>query len=180
MASYAAFLRGVNLGSNRRVSGDELRAIFTRLGFRDVDAFRTSGNVVFDADRAPVAKTRARIEAALADTLGHEVMVFLRSARELDAIAAHEPFGAKLVRASKGKLQVSLLADKPAAGPRNKVLDLAGDDDRLAFGPRELFWLPSGGTRDSALDMKTIEKLLGPTTMRTKGTVEQLVAKYFA
>ena len=88
MASYAAFLRGVNLGSNRRVSGDELRAIFTRLGFRDVDAFRTSGNVVFDADRrAPVAKTRARIEAALPDTLGHEVMVFLRSARELDAIA---------------------------------------------------------------------------------------------
>lgn len=60
------------------------------------------------------------------------------------------------------------------------MLDLAGDDDRLAFGPRELFWLPSGGTRDSALDMKTIEKLLGPTTMRTKGTVEQLVAKHFA
>jgi hypothetical protein len=34
--------------------------------------------------------------------------------------------------------------------------------------------------RDSALDLGSIEKLLGPTTMRTKGTIELLAAKYFA
>jgi hypothetical protein len=30
------------------------------------------------------------------------------------------------------------------------------------------------------LDLKAVEKLLGATTMRTKGTIEQLTAKYFA
>lgn len=50
----------------------------------------------------------------------------------------------------------------------------------LMFGDRELYWLPSGGIRDSALNPKSIESLLGSTTMRTKGTIDELAAKYFA
>jgi hypothetical protein len=83
------------------------------------------------------------------------------------------------VEASKGKLQVSMLSAKPSAAKQKQVLALATDDDLLAFGKRELFWLPSGGTLESTLDRKAIDKLLGPTTMRTKGTVEQLTAKFF-
>jgi hypothetical protein len=30
-----------------------------------------------------------------------------------------------------------------------------------------------------AMDLKAIAELLGPTTMRTKGTIDQLAAKYF-
>jgi hypothetical protein len=67
-----------------------------------------------------------------------------------------------------------------SAGTRKEVLALASDEDRLAFSDRELYWLPSGGILDSALDFKVIGKLLGPMTTRTKGTVEQLAAKYFA
>jgi hypothetical protein len=33
---------------------------------------------------------------------------------------------------------------------------------------------------DSELDLKAVEKLIGPNTMRTNGTVEQIAAKYFA
>ena len=60
------------------------------------------------------------------------------------------------------------------------MLALATDQDLLAFGKRELFWLPSGGTLDSELDRKAIDRLLGPTTMRTKGTVDLLAAKFFS
>ncbi len=60
------------------------------------------------------------------------------------------------------------------------MLALADEEDQLAFGERELHWLPSGGILDSALDFKAIGRLLGPTTTRTKGTIDQLTAKYFA
>jgi uncharacterized protein (DUF1697 family) len=180
MSAYAAFLRGINLGPRRRVSGDELRSLFERMGFRDVQTFRASGNVVFVAGREPVAKMTARIEEGLEESLGFEVAVFLRTASEVQAIADRHPFARKLVEASKGKLQVALLLAKPAAPVRKEVRALASDDDKLELGDRELYWLPSGGTRDSALNLKAIEKLLGPTTMRTKGTVEQLATKYFA
>jgi uncharacterized protein (DUF1697 family) len=172
---YAAFLRAVNLGRNRRVSGAELCAIFEELGLEGVASFRTSGNLVFDAPR----DMTAQIEKALESTLGYDVGVFLRTAEELREIASHEPFKPAEAQ-SKGKLQVSMLSAKPPAATRKQVLALATDEDRLAFGKRELYWLPSGGTMESELDRKAIDRLLGPTTMRTKGTVEQLAAKFFS
>ena len=172
---YAAFLRAVNLGRNRRVSGAELCAIFEKLGLEDVASFRTSGNLVFEAPR----DMTAQIEKALESKLGYDVGVYLRSAAEVQEIASHEPFKAAETKASKGKLQVSMLSKKPTAAKRKQVLALATDQDRLAFGKRELYWLPSGGTMESELDRKAIDALLGPTTMRTKGTVEQLAAKFF-
>jgi uncharacterized protein (DUF1697 family) len=180
MPKYAAFLRGINLGRNRRVSSTELRSHFEKLGFQDINTFRTSGNVVFDAGREPVAKVTDRIEKELAESLGYEVAIFLRTASQLRAVANRQPFAASLVEASKGKLQVMMLSEKPAKRAREQVLALASDEDALVFDDRELYWLPRGGIRDSRLDIKAVEKLLGATTMRTKGTIEQLTAKYFA
>jgi uncharacterized protein (DUF1697 family) len=173
---YAAFLRAVNVGRNHRVSSAELREIFEGAGADEVATFRTSGNVVFEAPRDITAK----IEKALERALGYDVGVFLRTDRELDEIVAYQPFEAAAVEASKGKLQVSMLSAKPSAATRKQVLALATEQDRLDFGKRELYWLPSGGTLESSLDRKAIDRLLGPTTMRTKGTVEQLAAKFFA
>jgi uncharacterized protein (DUF1697 family) len=172
---YAAFLRAVNVGRNHRVTSAELREIFEGVGVEDVATFRTSGNVVFEAPR----DIGSQIEQALESVLGYDVGVYTRTARELAEIAGAQPFKPPRVEGSKGKLQVSMLSAKPSAAKRKQVLALATDDDLLAFGKRELFWLPSGGTLEAALDRKAIDELLGPTTMRTKGTVEQLTAKFF-
>jgi uncharacterized protein (DUF1697 family) len=170
----AAFLRGINLGKHHRVTGAELRSVFEGIGLRDVATFRASGNVVFSGDAPP-----GRIEQQLEESLGYAVAVFLRTADEVRAIAASEPFPADAVAASNGKLQVAMLPRKPTAAVRRKVLALASDADPLAFGPRELYWLPSGGLLESELDLKQIENLVGPTTRRTMGTVEQMAAKFF-
>jgi uncharacterized protein (DUF1697 family) len=176
MARYAAFLRGVNLGSTRKTGSAELRECFAAAGFEGVQTFRTSGNVVFEASRKP---GEATIEKALADAFGFDVEVFLRTEAEIKAIAADQPFDPDLVEASDGKLQVSLLHELPAAAVRRKVLALGTDEDRLAFGKRELYWLPSGMMRESGLDQKAVGKLIGSSTMRTKGTIELVSAKFF-
>jgi uncharacterized protein (DUF1697 family) len=180
VSGYAAFLRGVNLGAQRKASSAQLRSLFEGLGFGNVATFRTSGNVVFDAGRESQSNLTKRIESTLAAELGFEVVVFLRTAAEVRTLASHRPFAPRVVEASRGKLQVALLSRKPAAAVRKRALALATDEDRLAFGDRELYWLPSGGTRDSALNMRAIDGLLAPMTMRTKGTIEELAAKYFA
>jgi uncharacterized protein (DUF1697 family) len=180
MSGYVAFLRGVNLGPHRRVTGAALREAFTGMGLRDVATFRASGNVVFFAEESSPAELAPRIEEQLAAALGFEVAIFLRSASEVRAIAAHEPFPAARLEASNGKLQVAMLAAKPPAALRKQVLALATEEDGLGFEGRELYWLPSGRMIESALDIRAIEGLLGPWTMRTKGTVEQLAAKYFS
>ncbi|MFN2612412.1 MAG: DUF1697 domain-containing protein [Solirubrobacterales bacterium] len=181
MATYAAFLRGVNLGAKRKAGSGDLRSCFETAGFDDVATFRNSGNVVFTAPGGGgEAKIRAQLEKALEAEFGFAVAVFLRTAAQVQAIAQLHPFPARAVSGSKGKLQVALLAAKPKAAMRRKVLDLCSDDDQLCFAGRELYWLPSGGTKDSALDMKAIDAALGSTTMRTHGTIEQLAGKFFA
>jgi uncharacterized protein (DUF1697 family) len=179
MARYAAFLRGVNLGPNRRVSSADLKRALADMGFDDVGTFRASGNCVFSGASRSEAKLKAQVEQGLREAIGFEIVVFLRSADEVRAIAAFEPFDPKLVGKSKGKLQVSILPKKPSAAARREVLALATDEDPLVFGERELYWLPSGGLLESDLDLNRIEKLVGPSTRRTMGTMEQLAAKFF-
>ena len=178
MGRYVAFLRGMNLGG-RRIKNEELRRHFEEIELEEVATFRASGNVVFATPkREAEAKLARRVEAELGERLGYEVPVFLRSVEEVAAIAAREPFDPSAVAKSKGKLQVSLLGKKPSAGAKRKALAAATDDDLLAIEGRELYWLPSGGISESDLDWKPIEAALGPGTIRTMGTIEQIAAKY--
>jgi uncharacterized protein (DUF1697 family) len=178
MGRYVAFLRGMNLGG-RRIKNEELRRHFEGMDFEEVATFRASGNVIFSTSgREAEGKLAQRVEAELDERLGYDVPVFLRSIEEVAAIAAQEPFDPKRVEKSKGKLQVSLLAKKPSATAKKKVLALASDEDLLALEARELYWLPGGGLLESDLDLKAIASLLGTDTRRTMGTIEQIAAKY--
>jgi len=175
---YVAFLRGMNLGG-RRIRNEELGAEFEALGFADVSCFRASGNVVFAGEESDEPTLTVQIEAGLGEALGYAVPVFLREAAELRAVVAREPFDSVALAASKGKLQVAFLPTAPSGSASKDALGLATDENRLAIEGRELYWLPSGGISESDLDLKALEAALGPWTMRTLGTVEQIVAKHF-
>jgi uncharacterized protein (DUF1697 family) len=178
MPRHVAFLRGMNLGG-RRIANDDLRAAFEALGFTGVETFRASGNVIFDGPGgAGVADVSAKLEAGLAGALGYAVPVFMRTCRQVAAIAAREPFDAKQVGASAGKLQVALLPAAPSKRAREEALGMATAADRLAIRGSVLFWLPSGGVSESDLDLNKLESGLGPWTMRTMGTIEQIAAKH--
>jgi uncharacterized protein (DUF1697 family) len=177
MNRYVAFLRGMNLG-NRRLKNEELRAHFETLGCAEVATFRASGNVIFSAAGRPGELTE-KLESGLAEALDYEVPVFLRTAEELAAIVATEAFDARQLSPSKGKPQVALLRRKPSPAATRKTLALSTDADRLAIEARELHWLPAGGISESELDWKAVEAALGPTTVRTKGTIDQIAAKHF-
>lgn len=179
MSSYAAFLRGMNVGGHR-LTNEELRAHFEAIGFTDVATFRASGNVVFAGVTQPLEQVCARIEEGLADALGYTVPTFIRAAAEVRAIAASTPFTPERLHGSAGKLQVALLADSPTPQAREQALALAGDRDGLVFDEREVYWLPAGGVLGSALDMTVLARTLGPMTIRTMGTIEQIAAKHFS
>jgi uncharacterized protein (DUF1697 family) len=168
MPRYTAFLRAINIGG-RRITGPELCLPFTDMGFENAASFRASGNVVFDAARKPA---EARIEDGLEKALGYEVAVFLRDPKEMAALAAAEPFE------PGAKFHVMFLKRLPSPAKQRDVLALSTEDDRLAFGQREVFWRPRGRMLESELDLKLVGKLIGLNTMRTNGTVAQMAAKY--
>jgi uncharacterized protein (DUF1697 family) len=179
VARSAAFLRGINLGG-RRVTGHELAAPFTAAGFEDVATFLASGNVVFSHDgRATGTTLAAAIEEAIQRDLGFSSTAFVRTADEVRALAGEQPIPPETVAASEGKLQVMLLGDHPDDAAMATVLELATAEDRLAFRGAHLYWLPSGWTSTSSLDLGLIERTIGPMTMRTQNTIDRLARKFF-
>ena len=148
----------------------------------DVATFRASGNVVFDGpDGVGEEDVATKIEAGLAESLGYDVPVFLRSCEagggdRRPASRSRPPRSRRRPASSRSRC----CPTRRASCARKEALALATDEDRLAIEGSELFWLPSGGITESDLDLKTLEAELGPWTMRTMGTIEQIAAKHCA
>ncbi len=179
MPRHVAFLRGMNLGA-RRITNEELAKAFEGLGLTDVATFRASGNVVFGGPEGVEEDDLAtRIEAGLADSLGYEVPVFLRSCARSRGDRRERALSGRRHRGCGGKAPGR---DAPRRAGRGRApqgaLALAGEEDLLAIEGAELYWLPSGGISESDLDLKTLEAEVGPWTMRTMGTVGQIAAKH--
>ena len=176
MNRYVAFLRGMNLG-RRRIKNPELCAAFEDIGFTNVAAYLASGNVIFDADDSDIKSVASSIESGLRESLGYEVPTFLRGAEEVRAIAGYAPF-ADVTEERTGKMQVAMVRDEVDESARASVMELSNDADLLEMVGRELYWWPKGNFLDSELDLKVVEGVLGPVTIRTKGTVERLTKKF--
>src|SRR4030095_12804333 len=82
MPRYVAFLRAINVGGHI-VKMDQLRKLFTQLGFTDVETFIASGNVLFTSPSKSGAALEAKIEKHLKAALGYEVATFVRTATEV-------------------------------------------------------------------------------------------------
>jgi uncharacterized protein (DUF1697 family) len=176
---HVAFLRAINVGG-RRAGREQLTNCLESLGLENVATFRASGNLIFDAGRQSETALIKRIDDALTQSLGYDVRTFLRTAKDVRAIADHDPFPPKVVKASGGKLQVALLAKPPSKRARDEVLAMATDADRLAIDGRELYWLPSGGQMETDLNLRAIDNLIGENTRRTKSMIEEIAQKFLA
>ena len=80
---YVALLRGINVGTAKRVAMTEFRALVEKLGYSEVRTLLNSGNVVFSAAKAEPRKAALRIQAALEGKLGISARVTVISAEEL-------------------------------------------------------------------------------------------------
>lgn len=174
MATYVAFLRGINVGGHT-VKNDRLRELFEALGFTRVRTLLASGNVLFDADEVDAAALERRSEAQLRDGLGYAVPTFVRTGDQVAAIAGHDPFPDA---PQGGKVHVGFLRQVLDQPTRGEVVALAKDRDRVAFRDRELYWHVADRFMDSALSDPAVDKVLAAAwTLRTANTVQRIAAK---
>lgn len=170
-----AFLRAINTGG-RRLSNDQLLAPFRDHGLEEVAAYQAAGNVTFLAGGDPVA-LEGELEPLLSAAYGFDAPVFVRTADELRERVATVPFSADELAATEGRTQITFLASAPGADQVAEALALVPAEDRVEFVDREWFWLPRAGVSTSTLPVTKIERIVGPMTMRTVGTVERLLAR---
>ena len=175
MARYIALLRGINLGSSRRIAMQDLRALLGDLGYTDVATLLQSGNAVFTSPRRQVDKVTAEVEQAIGERFGMPVRCVLRRAAEFAAAVEANPFPQ---HADEGaKLMVTFLS-----GPldRARFADLDPErfaPDEFAATDREIYlWLPNGMS-GSRIPIDFWDKQVGRLgTTRNWNTVTKLLA----
>lgn len=174
--TYAAFLRGINVGGHKRIKMADLKAAFTAQGFTDVKTLLASGNVRFAAAETDAAAVAESIRQRLQQAFGYEIGVLVRTLAELQRLAAADPFAGVAVT-PQTRLYVTFLPARPHGAPTLPDLPADSGFSIVRATAREvcsvLTLSPTSGTLDL---MAALEKEFGPTiTTRTWNTVTCLL-----
>ena len=86
-----ALLRGINVGTAKRIAMVDLRQVFEDLGYRDVRTLLNSGNVVFTVDKSRGGADGTRIQKVIADRLGVSARVIVLNRKEVAAAVEENP-----------------------------------------------------------------------------------------
>jgi uncharacterized protein (DUF1697 family) len=176
MARLFAFLRAINVGGHT-VTMDKLRRIFEELGLEDVETFIASGNVLFNSPRTSLSALERKIAARLEESLGYEVVTFIRTAPEVVAIAAHKPFPEAQIRGA-GAFCIGFLGQPLDTAGKKSLAGLTSEIDHFKTHGREVYWLCDTRQSESRFSNTVFEKVTGArVTFRGANTVAKLAAK---
>ena len=138
-------LRGINLGSTRRVPMAELRALLADAGYEDVQTYVQSGNIVLSSAASPAALER-ETQRLISERFGFDVPVIVRSRRELAEVVKLNPLGD--VADNPKRYQVSFLSSELDADRIAALEAAAAESERFVAHGRELYaWHPAGVAR---------------------------------
>jgi uncharacterized protein (DUF1697 family) len=177
MQRFIAFLRAINVGGHA-VKMDHLRQLFESLGLAGVETFIASGNVVFEASPGDARTLEKKIEDRLREALGYEVATFIRTNKELEAIAAYMPFSPADLETAAA-FNIAFLHDPLDEPSKQKLMALKTEIDDFHVHEREVYWLCHKKQSESTFSNAVLEKKLGRrSTLRGANTVKKMAEKY--
>jgi uncharacterized protein (DUF1697 family) len=175
MPVAVSILRGVNVGGHHKIKMDGLRALYQSIGFRKVETYIQSGNVVFELKAAELKSAAKRIEDAIEKQYSFRVGVVLRTAAELRQSLAGNPF-ADRKGMNPAKLLICFLAAQPAANCAERLAAIKVQGEEIRQAGSELFIYFPDGQGKSKLTMAMLDKAAGTfCTGRNLNTVEKLL-----
>jgi uncharacterized protein (DUF1697 family) len=164
MTTFIALLRAVNLGGTGKLPMTELKAMCEQAGFAKVKTYIASGNVVFQSSKSE-AQVKKLLETSVAAYAGKPVAVMVRTAAEMAAVLAANPFPD-----APSNKTVAIFLD--AAPPPNFLASVTHQStEQLQAGLREIYGYYPDGQGQSKLKIPAAKN----GTARNINTVAKLV-----
>ena len=167
MPTYVALLRGINVGGSKVVKMADLREVIAAGGGTDVETYIQSGNVVFGHASRSAAKLAGELEQRILEATGFAVPVVLRTADELAAVIADNPYPKDV-----DHLHVFFLAATLATGALGAIDARAFAPEQFTAVEREVYlFLPGGLGKSRLAATVTRAKPMAAATARNWRTV---------
>jgi len=163
MKSYVALLRAVNVMGSGKLPMTALKAMCEASGLESVQTYIASGNVVF-ASRKSEREVKGAIEAAVCGYTGKPAGVLVRTAAEMAAVLAGNPFK----EMPGNRALACFLEDAPLAN----ALEAAANhtNELMQLGRREIYVYYPNGVGQSRLKLPAFKT----ATARNMNTVAKL------
>ena len=91
MTVFISFLRGINVGGQKRIAMADLLQLCTSLGFDNVRTYLQSGNVLFESPHGDTGRLSAMISEHISEKFGFTVKVITRTSDELRRSHPRQP-----------------------------------------------------------------------------------------
>jgi uncharacterized protein (DUF1697 family) len=174
--TYAALLRGINVGGSRKVPMAALRTLMEGLGYGGVRTYLQSGQAVFSSDHGDEESLTEELAGAIEKQFGFTVDVIVRDHAYLKAVAEACPFPAADLEAKQ--LHVTYFSAPVTPGRFAGIDQAAHLPEEFRLGDRVLYlYAPDGLGRSKLADQLSrprVTKGLIATT-RNWNTVLKLV-----
>ncbi len=158
MNTFAALLRGINVGGHGTLPMKELRTVLEGLGLQEVMTYLQSGNVVFRSSIDDRQELSRKIRSAINDSHGFTPEVLVLSVADLEAAVAASPFPE--AAAEPKTLHCSFLRSKPASPDLEKLASLQSASERFELVGSVFYLHAPDGIGRSKLAAQ-VEKALG-------------------
>lgn len=167
--SYVALLRGINVGTAKRIAMADLRAAVETTGARDVRTLLNSGNVVFTAAK-PLAGTA--LQKVIMSRTGVDARVTVLSAAQFGVVVAENPLLA--TADDPTRLLVHVPATPAALAALAPIAEQDWTPEVLAIASHAAYsWSPDGLTAGRLFEQ--INKVCkDTTTARNWATISKL------
>jgi uncharacterized protein (DUF1697 family) len=176
MGTFVALLRGINVGSARKVSMAVLREMCIKHGLTRPETYIQSGNLIVDAE-TDAEGLRVLLEQAVKEQFGFAVDVVVRSSSAWAKYLPANPF-AREADIAPNKLHLYLSRDRLSSGAA-KILEQRAQSGELIRAAGGGLWIDYGtsGVAGSKLTPALIDKACGsPATGRNWNSVLKIQA----
>jgi uncharacterized protein (DUF1697 family) len=168
-----ALLRGINLGSRNRIAMPALREVLCDAGYKDVETYVQSGNVVLSADEKAAA-LEGSLERLIEEHFGLAIPVVVRTRAQLARVVKLNPLGD--VASDPKRYQVAFLRGKLPREAAEALNVVATESERVVIDGREVYaWHPDGVARSKLWAALASKKLGIDATARNWTTVATLL-----
>jgi uncharacterized protein (DUF1697 family) len=172
---FISLLRGINVGGNNKLKMAEIRKLYASLGFRDVQSYIQSGNLVFRADAGiDVGVLAEAIEDQIsADYFGIEPPAMVMSALEVQRLMDESPFTGQQVEQT---MIVFLSGVGSGEWAEQAKKNLVGDEQLAVTAETAYLYAPNGLGRSKAANSLLSKPPTGiKATMRNRRTLDKLL-----
>jgi uncharacterized protein (DUF1697 family) len=175
MAKYIVFLRGINVGGNKKVPMIKLKNVLEEFGFQNVRTLLASGNVILESKKENLSSLSKKISAILEEAFGFTILVILRDRNEIEKIIKSDPF--KDINATKDtRFYVTFLSEEPKSKLKTPYMSADKSFRILSIKDMAIFSVVDLSKAGTVEAMAILEKEFGKNiTTRNWNTIVKIL-----